>query len=230
MNLLALDASTEYLSLALRYQGQIWQLDELAGQSHSQIILPRIQSLLAQAEATKDQIEGIVFGAGPGSFTGLRISCGIAQGLAFGLNIPVIGISNLLALAHASGAHKVLACLDARMGEVYYAGYQYQAEAWQEVIAPALAKPEALPALADDGWVGAGSGWDAYSEALLAASQGKVSHWLAQQKPLASAMLELAQAQFAAGAGLNPALAAPIYIRNKVAFTSQERAQMALNK
>lgn len=124
MNILAFDTSTEYLSLALRKGSETFQYDCNAGQTHSQIILPQIQALLDSAELQLSDLQGVAFGAGPGSFTGVRIAAGVAQGLGFGANLPVVSVCTLLALAEASSADKVIACLDARMGEVYHAAYE----------------------------------------------------------------------------------------------------------
>lgn len=227
MNILALDASTEYLSLALWQDGRLTKLDMHAGQSHSQIILPRIRELLDQAALQMTDLHGIAFGEGPGSFTGLRISCGVAQGLAFGASLPVVGVSTLLALAHASGHDKVIACLDARMGEVYMAAYEKTAGAWSEISAAGLFKPEQLPTLPGAGWVGVGSGWDAYRSQLQVIYGAQLIEVIAGRFPSASAMAELAAPEFAAGRGLPASQAAPVYIRNKVAFTTQEREKQA---
>lgn len=227
MKILALDASTEYLSLALWQDGQVTALDIHAGQTHSQIILPRIRELLDQHSLQMTDLQGIAFGEGPGSFTGLRISCGVAQGLAFGANLPVVGVSTLMSLAHASGHDKVIACLDARMGEVYMAAYEKHGDEWLELKPAGLYKPEQLPVLTGAGWLGVGSGWDAYAEHLQQAYPGQLKEFLVGRFPSAAAMAALAAPKFAAGQGLPASQAAPVYIRNKVAFTTQERAQSA---
>jgi tRNA threonylcarbamoyladenosine biosynthesis protein TsaB len=223
MKLLALDTSTEYLTLALLLDGEMRTRELHAGQTHSQRILPLLRELLDEAAIELTQLDGIAFGAGPGSFTGLRIGCGVAQGLAFGANLPVIGISTLLALAEASVADKVVACLDARMGEVYHAVYARQDGAWQEVLAPGLYKPESVPAIEDDGWVGVGSGWKAYSELLGQAYMGQLTRTSPDAFPHAAAIARLALPMFAAGLGRPAAEAAPIYVRNKVALKTSER-------
>jgi tRNA threonylcarbamoyladenosine biosynthesis protein TsaB len=227
MRLLALDTSTEYLSLALLLDDQIYQRDIHAGQSHSQQILPLLRELLNEAKVELQDLEGIVFGAGPGSFTGLRIACGVAQGLAFGANLPVIGVSTLMALAQNTDRKRVIACLDARMGEVYHAAYEKNGDRWDEVSAPGLYKPEAVPALAGDGWVGVGTGWNVYAEPLKMVYGEKLSEILLEafvyDHPNAVAIAELAKPMFAAGLGRPAAEAAPIYIRNKVALKMSER-------
>jgi tRNA threonylcarbamoyladenosine biosynthesis protein TsaB len=232
MKLLALDTSTEYLSLCLWQDGAMLARDLLAGQKHSQLVLPMAGEMLAEAGLTLTQLDGIAFGAGPGSFTGLRIGCGVAQGLAFGANLPVVGVSTLLALARQvegvlgyepRGQARVIACLDARMGEVYHAAYVRTGNDWQTVHEAGLYKPEAVPGVQGDNWVGIGSGWSAYGETLDACYAGRVSQRLPQAFPHARDIAALAAQEFAAGHAVPAAEAAPIYIRNKVALTMAER-------
>jgi tRNA threonylcarbamoyladenosine biosynthesis protein TsaB len=223
MNILALDTSTEFLSLALQFNGQVHARHFHAGQTHSQKILPTVRELLDEVHADMRDFQGIAYGAGPGSFTGLRIGCGVAQGLAFGAGLSVVGVSTLMALAEASGHSRVIACLDARMGEVYHAAYAKGADGWQTVIEPGLYKPEQVPVIEDVDWVGVGSGWATYAEQLATQYAGQISQTLPEQYPEARAMLILAQPQFEAGLGLPAAEAAPIYIRNRVALKTHER-------
>lgn len=230
MNILALDTSTNFLSLALQYQGQIFVRHFDAGHTHSQKILPLVREMLAEANANMRNLQGIAFGAGPGSFTGLRIGCGVAQGLAFGARLPVVAIGTLLTLAEASGHSRVIACLDARMGEVYHAAYVRRAGAWQEYREPGLYKPEQVPAVESEDWVGVGNGWDAYAAALADCYQGQIKLTLPALFPEAHAMLVLAEQQLAVGAGLPAAEATPLYIRNRVALKTREReAGLKLN-
>lgn len=224
MNLLALDTSTEFLSLALQIEGRVHTRHFDAANTHSQRILPLLRALLDEAGATLRALDGIAFGAGPGSFTGLRIGCGVAQGLAFGADLPVVGINTLLALAEASGHSRVVSCLDARMGEIYLAAYQRTAAGWEECCAPGLYRPETAPLPQGAGWVGAGNGWAVHQDALMARYQGLVEQRLPDVFPHARAMLALAQARFAAGDGRPAAQAAPIYLRNRVALKTSERA------
>lgn len=199
--------------------------DVLAGQSHSQLILPQIQALLSDAGVQLKNLQGIAFGAGPGSFTGVRIAAGVAQGLGLGASLPLAGICTLQALAEVSGADKVIACLDARMGEVYYAAYVRNSGIWQTVIEPGLYKPDAVPAIEGSDWVGAGSGWQTYGEILSHAYQEQLQDVLPDLLPSASAILRLAQPLFASGKPLPAAEAMPIYIRNRVALKTAEREQ-----
>lgn len=226
MQILAIDTSTEYLSLALWLDGRLLTRDIHAGQSHSQQILPTLRDLLNEAQLDLEALDGIAFGAGPGSFTGLRIACGVTQGLAFGANLPVVEVSTLQTLAQQSGAHKVIACLDARMGEIYFAAYEKKDDVWLEVIAPALFKPEQAPALQGNDWLGVGTGWLAYPEVLNQVYQdnlfelpkpGHSSH------PTARAIAEIALPLFKSGLAKAAHEVAPIYIRNKVALKMSER-------
>lgn len=233
MNLLAFDTSTEYLSLALMHGAAIDTFDMLAGQSHSQIILPQIQLLLKNAGMQLHDLDGIAFGAGPGSFTGVRIAAGVAQGLGFGANLPVVGVCTLMALAEASGADKVIACLDARMGEIYHAAYVKtgvknsvnSVAVWQAELAPGLYKPDAIPAVAGDGWLGAGSGWQAYPEVLSNTYGSQLQAVSPDLLPTAGAILSLAQPVFEKGEAKAAGDAMPVYIRNRVALKTVEREQ-----
>jgi tRNA threonylcarbamoyladenosine biosynthesis protein TsaB len=226
MQILAIDTSTEFLSLALWLNGRVLSRDIHAGQTHSQQILPTLRELLDEAKIELKTIDGIAFGAGPGSFTGLRIACGVAQGLAFGANLPVVAVSTLQALAQQSGAEKVIACLDARMGEIYRAAYEKNKGEWIEVSAPALFKPEDAPKVAGGDWVGVGTGWLVYPEVLQAVYGEQLREMPApdhHSHPTASSIAELALSTFEAGLARPAHEAAPIYIRNKVALKMSER-------
>ena len=226
MQILAIDTSTEFLSLALWLDGRLLSRDIHAGQTHSQQILPMLRELLDEAQVELKALDGITFGAGPGSFTGLRIACGVAQGLAFGANLPVVAVSTLQALAQQSGADKVIACLDARMGEIYHAAYEKKNNEWIEVSTPALFKPEEAPKLNGNDWVGVGTGWLVYPDVLQAVygeqlrEMPKPDH---NSHPTAISIAELALPTFEAGLARPAHEAAPIYIRNKVALKMSER-------
>jgi tRNA threonylcarbamoyladenosine biosynthesis protein TsaB len=226
MQILAIDTSTEFLSLALWLNGRVLSRDIHAGQTHSQQILPTLRTLLDEAKIELTALDGIAFGAGPGSFTGLRIACGVAQGLAFGANLPVVAVSTLQALAQQSGVEKVIACLDARMGEIYHAAYEKQNGEWLEVSAPALFKPEDAPKVNGDDWVGVGTGWLVYPDVLQAVYGEQLLEMPApdhHSHPTATSIAELALPTFEAGLARPAQEAAPIYIRNKVALKMSER-------
>jgi tRNA threonylcarbamoyladenosine biosynthesis protein TsaB len=229
MKLLILDTSTEYCSAALWLDGHIHARRVLAGQRHSSLVLPMVDELLRESDLGLRQLDGIGYGAGPGSFTGLRIACAVTQGLAFGADLPVVGVSTLESIAGQTGADKVLTVLDARMAEVYWAAYQREAKPsdghrrWRAVIAPALALPESVHVPDGGNWVGAGNGFAALGELLrprLSAQLARIDDTL---MPDAAAMAPFAVEAFEQGRGMDAALAAPIYLRDKVALTIDER-------
>ena len=222
MNLLALDTSTEFLSLALQLGVKSFSHYQHAGQAASQLVLPQIQALLDSANIKLCDLDGIAFGAGPGAFTGVRVACGVAQGLGFGANLPVVGVNTLLASAQASGHERVIACLDARMGEIYHAAFERKNGEWIELSVTRVCKPEAAPVL-DGGWVGVGSGWAVYGEILSNIYAKNLTKTLPNITPTAEAILQLAIPIFAAGKAKPASEAAPIYIRNRVALTTLER-------
>ena len=139
-NLLALETSTERLSLAILHDERMFVREVDAGQRHSELALPLMYELLDEAKTTLADLDVIAFGQGPGSFTGVRIACGLTQGLALGLDKRVVPVPTQLALAEQSGAGKVLVALDARMGEIYFAAYVRSDDAtgWTAAIAPML--------------------------------------------------------------------------------------------
>jgi tRNA threonylcarbamoyladenosine biosynthesis protein TsaB len=226
MNLLAFDTSTEWMSIAVQRRGvdAPWVHTAAGGANSSTHLIPDIQRLMAQAELRFDQLDAIVFGAGPGSFTGLRTACSVAQGLAFGADLPVLPVDTLLAVAEEArvqtgGADHVTitALLDARMDELYAASYIFDSIAWKQIKGSSLIRPESL---AWDGCgVLAGNVFAAYGARLPAGPGLRVL-----ALPTASAMLRLAPALLAAGGVVSAAQALPTYIRDKVAQTTLERA------
>jgi len=221
-NILAIETSSELASVALLHRGQLISHEASGVQTHSQTVLPMVQALLAQAGIALSDCDAIAFGAGPGSFTGVRTACGVAQGLAFGGDLPVIPVVTLLAMAQAcrdtTGTDNTLVVLDARMDEVYWAQYRY-ADGWQAVTEPTLSAPEVV-VIADNA-VACGNGLTAYASAFgnlatSAASQADIM-------PHAAQIARLAEAEFAAGRTVSARDAQPIYLRNKVALTTAER-------
>lgn len=224
LKLLALDTSTEFCSAALLCDAELMHREVHAVQRHSELILPMIEELLAAAALEPGQLDAVAFGAGPGSFTGLRIACGVAQGIAYGAGLPVIPVGTLMALAEESDATNAIACLDARMGEIYHAAYAREhGGPWSQIIGPSVGPAHAAPALQGTGWVGCGSGFAVYVEQLNRRYEGqleRVAPWL---HPHARAIARLALPVLAAGGGLPPELAAPVYVRDKVALKMHEQ-------
>ena len=228
MNLLAIETSTEFLSLAACRGDAVFRNHVDAGQSHAEMILGSISALLAEAELRLDELEGIAFGEGPGSFTGLRIACGVVQGLALARGLKVLGVSTLLALAEESAADNVCACVDARMGEVYYAVYRRDidrsdGEPWRVAHAPGLYRPQEVPVPEGRTWAGIGSGFAAYGEVLRGRLAGALDRVEPAVFPTAAAVLRLARPRFSRGEGGAPEAAIPIYLRDKVALKTSER-------
>ena len=191
------------------------------------MVLPMVQEILAQAGVVLTQCDAIAFGAGPGSFTGVRTACGVAQGLAFGVDVPAIPISTLHTMACAAwekihSSYDVLTLLDARMGEVYWAQYRYH-EGWQEVIEPTLTAPAAVTPQGDV--VVVGNGWTVYSSSLTFQNQVQVSN--SEIMPHAQYVAQLAEDVWKQGKGVAARDAQPFYLRHKVALTRLERQQAA---
>jgi tRNA threonylcarbamoyladenosine biosynthesis protein TsaB len=222
MRLLAFETATARLSVALWQDGACIERSALLPNGGSQVLLPWMHELLAEAGVSLRQVDGIAFGAGPGGFTGLRLACGVTQGLAFGLDVPVAPICTLAALALDCGQRHVWACLDARMNEVYAAAYAVDGDTVSEVMAPVCLPPAVLPAPTFlDAW-GAGDGFARYGEILRGQKTG-LAGVRDDLLPSAVAVARLAAPILANGGGVPAADAQPLYVRNKVAFTTAER-------
>jgi|JI6StandDraft_1071083.scaffolds.fasta_scaffold00042_73 tRNA threonylcarbamoyladenosine biosynthesis protein TsaB len=232
MPILALDTSSDACSAAVLTNDACFTEFELTPRAHTQLILPMVESVLKQAQLKLSEVDAIAFGRGPGAFTGVRIATGVAQGLALAANKRLLPISTLAALAQQTQqqvqAHKILVALDARMGEVYWGVYSWadgnlQLEGEEQVVTPSAIE---LPVGND--WVAVGSGWSAYPElAERAASmiQATYADWL----PSAEFIAQLAQQAYLAGKALPAEQAQPIYLRNKIAQTTQERLALKQN-
>jgi len=235
MNLLAIDTSTDFCSVAASRGEVLVSRHEPAGQRQAEMILGMVEAVLVDARLELSQIDGIAFGAGPGSFTGLRIAAGVTQGLALARGLGVVGVCSLLALAEEAAEQaaeeasdeaadaRIICCLDAHMGEVYHAAYRRAGARWEEVSAPGLYRPETVPVVSGGEWTGCGDGFAAYRESLAARFGGCVSEIRAGIYPTARAVLKLAMPRFAAGEAMDAAAAVPVYLRDKVALKTSER-------
>lgn len=222
MKLLAFDTSTPWLSVACG-TGEEWATRaEPAGQAHSERLLPLVDAVLAEAGWRLADLDAIAFGAGPGSFTGVRIACGVAQGLALGAGLPLVPVPTLEALAQSAWrthrVTRVLACLDARMREVYVAAYRREGERWHPAVAPAVVHPDEVRAPDDGRWFGAGDGFAAYPHILANFDRD------AALVPVARHIAELALPRLEAGEAVDAEHALPLYVRHRVALTTAERA------
>ncbi len=223
MNILALDTSTEHCSAAVWRDGAVFGRTARAGQAHSEMLIAMADAVLAEAGITLPAVSGIAFGAGPGSFTGLRVACAVAQGLAFPAGIPLAGIGTLQAMAAGCGADAAICCLDARMGEVYHAAYRRDGDAWTEVSAPRVCAPAAVPEPPPGKWTACGSGFAVYGEVLRRRCADRLEAVLDDLVPQARDIVRLAAPVFAAGGGIRADAAAPLYVRDRVALKTGER-------
>jgi tRNA threonylcarbamoyladenosine biosynthesis protein TsaB len=220
VKLLALDTSTEACSVALSIASEVRERFELEPR-HGERLLPMVQDLLGEAGLTLRQLDAIAFGRGPGSFTSLRIGAGVAQGLAFGADLPVVPVSSLAALAQGADAARVLAAFDARMQQVYWGMYVRRDDGLVQAAAADVVVDPARVNLPDgSGWVGVGSGWDVYHAPLTERLGGSLQGWTSGQHPRARAVAALAAAEFAAGRAVAAEQALPIYVRDDVAKPS----------
>ncbi len=239
LKLLAFDTSTDRLSIALTDGARVWQHGGPGGAQASTTLIPAILALLAEAGLALGALDAIVFGRGPGSFTGLRTACAVAQGLAFGARggagIPVLPIDTLMAVAEearfqqglpADAACRVTALLDARMDEMYVQSYEFSSGLCRSITDCELIRPENLEPGAGPQWL-AGNVFEVYAERLPAAL---AAFPRVEALPSAAALLRLAPALLAAGHCVSAAQALPIYVRDKVALTTEERAQARNDK
>lgn len=217
MKLLAFDTATEACSAALWLDGEVHERFEL-GTRHAERLLSMIDELVAEAGIALSAVDAIAFGRGPGSFTGLRIGAGVAQGLAFGADLPVVPVSSLAALAQGVDAPQVLAAFDARMQQVYWGAFARGGDGVVDLRGSEIVSdPAGVPMPQGQGWVGAGPGWDAYPEGLLTRIGSQLSDWRRAQFPLARHVAVLGARDFRTGNALAPELAVPVYIRDDVA-------------
>ena len=222
MNLLAIETSTELCSVALLRAEELFVEEAIAENRHSELLVPMVRRVLARAHLTPAHMDAFAFGQGPGSFTGIRIACGVVQGLAFAARRPVVPIPSLLALAEQSHERRVVAAIDARMNEAYIAAYARNGEDWDEVIAPRLADASSVPPLPGRQWAATGSGFERLPW-LRDAFRQSVQMRYGADLPRAGAVARLAARRFAQGAGVAAEDAAPLYLRDKVALTTEER-------
>lgn len=216
--ILALDSSTEACSCALAIEGEIFEKFEIMPRLHTQYILPMIKDLMAEHNLSFTALDSIAVGAGPGSFTGIRIAAGVAQGIAFGANLPLIPVSTLAAMAQQnldSGSANIFSCLDARINEVYWAVYSVQSNKIRLEGSEQLCKPELVELKINGSCFGVGSGMNFIDQMSLEV-QSLIQSYDSSIYPRAGAIAELATDYFVEGMAINPADFSPTYLRNKV--------------
>lgn len=218
--LLAIDTAGPRCSAALLLDGAVRELVVPAERVQAESVLPLVERLLQEAGLKLRALDAIAFGRGPGAFTGLRVAAAVAQGLAYGAALPVVPVSDLAALAAAAArlhrAERVLACLDARMHEVYWAGYAIEGEVITALTEEGLSPPEAVRPPGGS-WFGAGPGWLAYGEALKQGWAGSLVGIDSGVLPTAGDIARLGETALRAGQAVTPERALPVYLRDKVA-------------
>lgn len=222
IKLLAIDTTESACSAALLMGDEVRYRFELADRRHSERILPMMDSLLADAGLSLNNLDALAFGRGPGSFTGLRIAAGVIQGAAFGAGLPVVPVSTLRALAQGAfreqGANRVMSALDARMAEVYWAAFVLDDEQLMEPVSDEMVcAPTEVPEVELGDWCGAGSGWQAYAQVLSEQSGVTPGLVLPELQVHAQDTARIAAADFVAGKAVDPEQAIPIYLRDNVA-------------
>lgn len=221
MKLLALETSTDQCSVALLTDGEVRERVQSAAHAHAELILPMVESLLAESQCSLRQLDALAFGRGPGAFTGVRVATAVVQGLAFGAERPVVPVSDLMAVAASAhrrhGAHRVLACLDARLQEVYWCAYEVTApDQLRECVAEQLGGAELVRPPAGY-WFGAGSGFAAYRSQLQAGLGQNLDGVDTTLRPAARDIASLAARLFAEGHAVSAEAALPVYLRDQVA-------------
>lgn len=224
MNFLAIDASTEACSVAIKYNGNVYSQYELCPQSHSLRLLPMVDALLKEAECKLTDLDALIYGQGPGSFTGVRIGIGVAQGLAFSAELPVIGVSTMQCMAQQAyeehNVSEVFVAIDARMSEVYNGYYQHNGNNEMLLVnAETVLPPETVPTHHDNiSWpvYGVGSGWDAYPNDLAGLKTNKESPEILY--PHAKYLLTLGALAFERGEQQSAEHAQPVYVRDTVSW------------
>ena len=222
VRLLALETATDACSAALMIGDEVQERFEVAPRRHVALLLPFVERLLADAGVTVGQLDAVAFGRGPGSFTGLRIAAGMAQGIAFGADLPVVPVSTLAALAQGcvrkQGATAVLAALDARMQEVYFGAYRIGDDGCMEPDGEeVVCTPDAIPLPGAADWYAVGEGWSRYAELLQARLASPLAGILDTARPHAADVAVLGAALFMRGGALPAEQAVPVYLRNNVA-------------
>ena len=224
MKLLAIETATEACSVALWLDGEIRERFEIAPRRHAELTLPWAEQLLAEAGVKKSQLDAIAIGRGPGAFTGVRLAIAIGQGIALALDRPVVPVSTLGALALQAQGPRVLAAIDARMGEVYAAAFEVRDGDMLALDTERVIHPETVELPGDvNGWQGVGTGFAAQEGALAARLGSRFSAIDAAALPHAADVARLGALAFARGEAVAPEFVEPAYLRNNVALTIVEQ-------
>lgn len=226
LKILALDTSGELCSTALLVGDEIIQREQLVPRRHADVILDMLDELLSAAEVDASQLDAIAFGRGPGSFTGVRIAAAVTQGVAYSLDKPVIAVSTLAALAQglldSGDDQQILTAVDARMNEVYWAGYARNADGYAAMrIKETVVPPAAVPIPENGKWTAAGNGWQAYASELKPVIDTHITEVHSDTYLHATSIARLGAYYFNQGLLMSAEQAIPVYLRDKVAEKSR---------
>lgn len=223
MKLLAFETATEACSVAVWLDGELRERFEVAPRRHAELALPWAEQLLAEAGVARAQLDAIAVGRGPGAFTGVRLAIALGQGIALALDRPLVPVSTLAALAREAEGERVLAAIDARMGEVYLGAFARGDDGLHPLAPETVVAPGAAEAPDGDGWDAVGRGFAAVDGALQARLAGRLARVDAAALPRAAAIARLGARAFARGEGLPPERVEPAYLRDNVALTLEQQ-------
>lgn len=223
MRLLAIETATEACSIAVLVDGAVIERFEIAPRRHTELALPWAEALLAEAGIAKSQLDAIAVGRGPGAFTGVRLAIALAQGIALALDRPLLPVSTLATLAMQSTGERILAAIDARMGEIYVASFQRKGDGLVATSDEVVIAPDAYVPPDGNDWHGVGTGFAAVDGALVARLQGWLATVDAAALPHAADVARLGALAFARGEAIAPERIEPAYLRNNVALTILEQ-------
>ena len=223
MRLLAIETATEACSIAVLVDGAVIERFEIAPRRHTELALPWAEALLAEAGIAKSQLDAIAVGRGPGAFTGVRLAIALAQGIALALDRPLLPVSTLATLAMQSTGERILAAIDARMGEIYVASFQRKGDGLVATSDEVVIAPDAYVPPDGNDWHAVGTGFAAVDGALVARLQGWLATVDAAALPHAADVARLGALAFARGEAIAPERIEPAYLRNNVALTILEQ-------
>jgi tRNA threonylcarbamoyladenosine biosynthesis protein TsaB len=230
MKLLAIETATEACSVAVLIDGEVIERFEIAPRRHTELVLPWAEALVAEAGIAKSQLDAIAVGRGPGAFTGVRLAIALAQGIALALDRPLLPVSTLAALAMQATSARILAAIDARMGEIYVASFQHDGDELVASSAEVVIGPQDYVAPDGNDWHGVGTGFGAAEGALVAVLQSRLVTVDAMALPHAGDVARLGALAFARGEAIAPERIEPAYLRNNVALTIAEQQMLRASR
>lgn len=231
MKLLALETATEACSIALYLDGEVIERHEIAPRLHAEYALPWAEALLAEAGIARSQLDAIAISRGPGAFTGVRLAIALAQGIALALDKPVVAVSTLQAIAVQARGERILAAIDARMGEVYVGAFARKGDELIAMSTEIVCAPEAVaPPDSEGGWHGVGTGFSAANGILQQQLHSQLASVDASALPHAADVARLAVAAYARGEAVAPERVEPAYLRNNVALTLEEQKALRASR